>query len=245
MLAWSRCRLTHRDGVGEGVGEDADAASVRVKLSSVAVRDSLSPLWLMNAVVLAVCVEVPDVRPLIRGLRRPLLVAGEPDPVDVEEAEPDGLGSVVEDDGVVVLGGVGRIVGGVGGVVPVELDPVELGDELGCTWTQSCIVAPLTADICAGWVRSAGAEGARMAAGPSDAPACPDAAAATIPKLEADTTRKPPAARLTVGRMCGKRMKALLLPGCASAKRVFESSICRGYFRRISPRLNDASILDT
>ncbi|HEX6447954.1 MAG TPA: hypothetical protein VF060_00655 [Trebonia sp.] len=136
------------------MGEAAFGASVRVKLSSVAVLDAVASSWVMNAAVLAVCVPLPSLRPLIRGLSRPLLVSDEPDPVGVEEAEPDGLGSVEEDDGAGLPGEVGRIVGGVGGVVPVGPEPVELGGELGCTWTQSCLVAPLTADVRAVWVRS-------------------------------------------------------------------------------------------
>lgn len=237
-LAWSLCRLTHSSGAGEA----AAGASVRVKLSNVAARDPLPPSWVMNAVVLAVCVALPDLKPLIRGLSRPL-VSGEPDPLsDVDEAEPDGdeeepdgdeepdePGSVVG-DGVVVLVEGDRIgVTGVGGAVLVELapgldgvlvpepEPVELGGGLedgGGAGTQSFLVTLLTADVRAVWVRSADAAGARMATGPSGAPACPDVVAATMPKLDADTTRKPPAARLTVGRTCGKRMKALPLPGC-------------------------------
>ena len=255
-LAWSRCRLTHRpdveESVGEGVGEAADDASVRVKLSSVAVLDALPRSWVMNAMVLAVCVPLPDPRPLIRDLSRPLLVSGEPDTAVVVGDDVVGGGDVV-----VVPGEVGRIVGGVGGVVLDGLDGVlvpepelepdglkeGLGEGLACTWTQSCLVAPLTADVCAVWVRPADAAGARRAAGPSDTPAWPDVAAATMPKLEADTTRKPPAARLTVDRTCGKRMKALPLPGCCFCETILQ--IWRGYFRRISPRLNDASILDT
>ena len=223
-LASSFCRLTHSSGSGEvAVGESA-----RVKLSSVAVRDSLPPSWVMNALVLAVCVVVPDLKPLIRGLSRPLLLSAEPDPLSEEdEEEPDEPGSVVG-DGVVVLDEGDRIgVTGVGGAVLVELAPgldgalvpePELGGELeddpGGTCTQSFLVTVLAADVCAVWVRSADTAGARRAAGTPDTPACPDVAAATTPKLEADTTRKPPAARLTVGRTCEKRMKAMPLPGC-------------------------------
>jgi hypothetical protein len=235
-LAWSRCRLTHRpdaeEGVGEGVGEAADSASVRVKLSSVAVLDALPPSWVMNALVLAVCVEVPDVRPLIRGLSRPLLVSGEPDPAVVVGDDVVGGGDVVvvpDEVGRIVVGEVeGVVVAGLDGVlVPeLELEPGELGEGLeGCTVTH-CLVAPVTADVCAVWVRSADAVGARRAAGPSDTPAWPDVAAATMPKLEADTTRKPPAARLTVGRTCGKRMKALLLlPGCCFCETILRFGV--------------------
>jgi hypothetical protein len=51
---------------------------------------------------------------------------------------------------------------------------------------------------------------------------------AAMPKLAAETTRKPPAAMLIAGRTCAKRMKALPLLFVAPAKRVFSMDcLCR------------------
>jgi hypothetical protein len=235
-LASSFCRLTHScTVVTNGGGE----ASVRVKLNSVAVTGALSSVWVTNALALALWLEVLDVSPLISGLSRPLCEA-EPDALeaDGELLVPELDGAVPESDvlgaGVVVPGsgvGVGvrideidgegeaeLLVGGVVVVEPEGLVGVDVGLVVG-PFAHACLVVPVKADVCACSVRARTAWGrvsARMAADPLGAPAWPDVAAATMPKLEADTTRKPPAARLTVGRTCGKRMKALPLPGRCS-----------------------------
>jgi hypothetical protein len=239
-LVSSFCRLTQScTWVGDGEGE----ASVRVKLTSVAVTGALASVWVTKALVLAVELEpLDDVSPLISGLIRPLWEA-EPDAPDVDgeaepevpDPEPEGL--VPESD---ALGdeeeaeelGVGVRIVEIDGEGEAELEPVAGAVVVGVpdglvgglvvalgAFAHACLVVPLTADVCARPVRAGAAwarVSARVAADPLDAPACPDVAAATMPKLEADTTRKPPAARLTVGRTCGKRMKALPLPGRCS-----------------------------
>ena len=53
-----------------------------------------------------------------------------------------------------------------------------------------------------------------------------------MPKLVADTTRKPPAARLTAGRTCAKRMKALSLLLVAPAERIQYGVPRSGVYRR-------------
>lgn len=119
------------------------------------------------------------------------------------------------------------------------------GGVVGCTASHFWAVAPLTADVraCAVWPCPASAPAALNTAGLLDAPASPEVAAVTMPKLEAETTRKPPAARLTAGRTCAIRMKAVSLP----VRRCF----CGTSFQygvaisRISPLLNDAPTIDT
>lgn len=66
----------------------------------------------------------------------------------------------------------------------------------------------------------------------------PPSMAVTTPKLVAETTRKPPAARLTAGRTCAKRMKALPLPFVAR-------SSMSAYIRPVMPGLDFPSVFDT
>lgn len=129
---------------------------------------------------------------------------GDADEDDDEDGEL--LGSVVG-DGVVPVGVPGAI--GEGGVVGLDdepgeepgdepgLDPPDPPDEPAGAGSHFWLVALLRA--CTVW----GCVCARMAVNPSGVPGWPDTAAETMPKLEADTTRKPPAARLIAGRTCG------------------------------------------
>jgi hypothetical protein len=137
-------------------------ASVRVRLSSVAVADAPWSSWVTDALVLALCFALPAVRPLMSGLIRPVVLA-EPVVSDGVGEVPDGLddeGNRDDDEGsgmtlgasVVDLPGLGE-----GGVVPepvgLELGELELELELepvlGCTCLHSCLTVPLTAEVCA------------------------------------------------------------------------------------------------
>jgi len=172
ILASSLCRRTHSCSGGV-------VASVRVKLTSVAVTGALSSVWVTNALVLAEGLALPDdvalldVSPLISGLSRPVCSA-EPDAPDADgESVPELDGSVPESDvlgdaedeeevgvgvRVVKVGvGVAVVPGGVvlGAVVVGELDGLDgLVVAVGCTFSQVCLVVPLTADVCACSVRA-------------------------------------------------------------------------------------------
>lgn len=117
--------------------------------------------------------------------------------------EPDEL---AEGLGLAVLPG--ELDGLGGGVVRVETGPLGDGlEELGLglavpsAGSHCWLAAPPAADVCACTVC------VRPTA--SDVPVWLEVAIVTMPKLDADTTRNPPAARLTAGRTFGKRMKAL------------------------------------
>lgn len=159
----------------------------------VSSRCSLTHSWAPEEALAAL--EVPAA--LVVGAGEVVL-----DPVGVVE----GLDPDVLPDGLVELGG---------GVVWVEADPLGaglevLGEGLGlCTGLHCWLVAPLTADVFACAVCASTACAA--AAEPSDGPAWLEVTAVATPKLDADTTRNPPAARLTAGRRCGIRIKALPL----------------------------------
>lgn len=156
----------------------------------------------------------------------------------VVDAVPDAVELALAEAEVPPEPGVGLLVG-----VAVEVgEPVGVG--LGVSGSHFWLEAPVTAAAracatwaCAAWACAvAGSSPARSAAGPPGPPAGAEVAAATMPKLDADTTRKPPAARLTAGRTCGKRMKALPCLFVVGTEEQVSSWDART--GRISPRLH-------
>jgi hypothetical protein len=116
-----------------------------------------------------------------------------------------GLGEVV------AVGGSAGVFEGLGvGLAVAVGDEVSVGVGVGvgvglevapCTGSHPWLLPDTTAANCACAVPEV----------PGSAVWPPLSAAVTTPKLVAETTRKPPAARLTAGRTCAKRMKALPL----------------------------------
>jgi hypothetical protein len=131
----------------------------------------------------------------------------EPVVLGVGEADPelaDGVGV-----GVAVVGVAGGVVKD--GVVDGLVGGVVLGGVVGVgSGSHCCWLLP----------EEAAASCASLPLATRSTRAC----AAASPKLDADTTRKPPAARLTAGRTCrayAKRMNALPVLFVAPAERVF------------------------
>ncbi|MBO0802872.1 MAG: hypothetical protein J2P25_07330 [Nocardiopsaceae bacterium] len=165
---------------------------------------------------------VPEPEPVglgLVGVELPEPVVPEPEPVGLVVGLPEAeeVGLVV---GLPELGG-GLVDVPVTGLHCWLVPRVPLVPLPPAASARACAVWPCACTASAG--PTCGAT-ARMAAEPSGSPAWPEAAAATMPKLDAETTRKPPAARLTAGRTCGKRMKACLCLLVACPERVFSSA---------------------
>jgi hypothetical protein len=91
--------------------------------------------------------------------------------------------------------------------VPVPVVPVPVVGVPVVDTSLHCGLVVLTADI-----RAWAGIGAWAVAAAAPDPAWFKVVTVTMPKLDADTTRKPPAATLTAGRTCGKRIERPALP---------------------------------